>query len=231
MTASSAAQSKPTNDKDHSPTDFTLSPELLDFTISPAEFLASRPDIHNIIAGAIVFRTIPGVPPSQCNPEILLLQRAASDSFPLKWEIPAGTADPKLDSSIAAVAVRELWEETHLRASRLRKAVPMGLPDGVTNLTCVGEVEDARMDSQLPMCLLRLGDQTWAVVSFLVDLEDEGKAGEVILQDDEHVQYTWVSANEVEIGMSGRTGENLDFVSEAMKMVLLEGFRMIKEAL
>jgi 8-oxo-dGTP pyrophosphatase MutT (NUDIX family) len=231
MTGPSTGQTQPeTTGKAHAPTHFTISPELSDFNISPADFLVSRPDIHNVIAGAMVFRSTTGTAPGECNQEVLLLQRAPSDSFPLKWEIPAGTADLKLDRSIAEVAVRELWEETHLRAVRLRKAVPMGLPDGVTHLICAGEVEDARMDDELPMCLLRLGEQTWAVVSFLVDLEDGGKEYKIILQDEEHVRHAWLTVDEVENGLLGQTGERIDFVSEAMKMVLLEGFRMIREA-
>ncbi|KAG7294559.1 hypothetical protein NEMBOFW57_004634 [Staphylotrichum longicolle] len=138
---------------------FTTSSTLSAFSISPASFLASRPDIHNLIAGAMVFRTAPNTinsPDGTAAPttvtaathlETLLLQRALSDSFPLRWEIPGGTADPRLDATVAGVAVRELWEETQLRARRLVCPVGLGLAPGVASLAMLGEAEDARADA------------------------------------------------------------------------------------
>lgn len=214
------------------PTQVSTSPDISEFQISPAAFLASRPDIHNIIAGAMVFRSSPGGSPSATSThEVLLLQRAASDSFPLKWEIPAGTADLAVDHSIIQVAVRELWEETGLRASKFHRTVGMGLPPGIVNIAsvgaAVGEVEDARMDSEHPICLVRVEGLTWAVVTFLADVE--GDVVDVILQESEHVQWAWLTEHEVEIGrFQGPMGENIDMVSEAMRRILLEGFRLMK---
>ncbi|KAL6907355.1 hypothetical protein GGI43DRAFT_397174 [Trichoderma evansii] len=88
--------------EEQAPTAFTAFADISAFSISPATFLASRPDIHNLIAGAMVFR----LSPENSSLETLLLQRAPSDSFTLKWGIPAGTADPSIDLSIISVAVR-----------------------------------------------------------------------------------------------------------------------------
>lgn len=207
-------------------TSFMTSPTISDFLISPTELLASRPDIHNIIAGALVFRS--GSRSASSQPEALVIRRAASDSFPLKWEVPAGTADQDIDQSVVAVAVRELWEETRLRAHRLYHAI--GLGDS-TDLSHSGaeEIEDARVDSQLPMCLLSVSGSTWAVATFLVELEDE--AANVVLRADEHVDWAWVTEEEVKAeSFNSRKGEPLELVSRAMKMVILEGFRLTRVA-
>ncbi|KAF9872105.1 hypothetical protein CkaCkLH20_10442 [Colletotrichum karsti] len=205
------------------PTSFTTSPHISNFLISPAEFLAKRPDIHNIISGAVVFRSTP-----DNHHQILLLKRAPSDSFPLKWETPGGTADPVVDRSIAGVAVRELWEETQLRARGVSGAVGLGLPDGVANLVSLGEVTDARMDQEYDLCLLRLGDLTWGIGTFVVDVEDA--AAEVVLRDDEHVDWAWVCEEEVE-GREFCDGRKLEFVSEAMRMIVLEAFKVKRKGL
>ncbi|CAH0057447.1 unnamed protein product [Clonostachys solani] len=207
--------------------DFKISDDLFAFSISPAEFLTSRPQIHNLIAGTIVFRSLFAAP-SGPNLETLLIQRAASDSFALKWEIPAGTADLTADTSIAGVAVRELWEETQLRTRKLTHSVGLGLPDDVSYLTLEGEAEDARMDPDLNIFLLRVSGLTWAIVTFIADIEDNH--GAVTLRPDEHLAWAWVSEDEVKEGRFRHgTGQNLEFVSEAMRMIVLEGFRVKKE--
>jgi len=64
-----------------------------------------------LATGALVF-----------NPQnkILLVQRAATDSMPNKWEIPGGAADEE-DPSLLHACARELWEEAGLVATRLRR--------------------------------------------------------------------------------------------------------------
>lgn len=210
--------------EEQAPATYTTSAELSIFATSPAEFLATRPDLHNLIAGTMVFRTRCG----SKNLETLLLQRAPSDSFPLKWEIPAGTADPSIDLSIISVAVRELLEETQLRARKLYCSVGLGLPNTIKNLTLRGEAEDARMDAELNLCLLRVSGLTWAIVTFITDIEDETQ--EVVLRPDEHVAYAWVDVDEIREGaFRHESGKKIEFVSEAMRMTLLEGFRLRRE--
>lgn len=200
------------------PSSVTTSPKVSDFLISPTAFLARRPDIHNIICGAVVFRSRPSV-----SDEVLLLKRAPSDSFPLKWETPGGTADPFVDQSIVGVAVRELWEETQLRARIVSCAVGLGLPAGVHNIVSLGEVTDARMDKEYTLCLLRLEELTWAVGTFIVDVEV--REAQIKLRDDEHVDWAWVSETEIDKGKF-HSGNELAFVSEAMRMTVLEAFRL-----
>lgn len=208
--------------------EYSVSTDVSSFQISPADLLTSRPDIYNIIAGAMVFRSSPKEASGTPQSEVLLLQRAASDSFPLKWEIPAGTADPAIDQSIIEVAVRELWEETGLRAHSLHQTIGLGLPPGASlHLEVAGDVEDARMDSEYPIILLRVTGRTWAIATFLVDVGDDTE--EIALQEEEHVRWAWVTESEVQTGrFLSEAGESFDMVSEAMKSLILEGFRIRK---
>lgn len=204
---------------------FAVSDDLSHFLTSPAEFIASREDVDKVIAGAMVFRPDPN---SNLRRQTLLLRRAPSDSFPLQWEVPAGTADPALDHSIVGVAVRELWEETHLQARRVFATVGMGPGPSTASQKLIGDIADARMDSQGTMCLLRFAGLTWAIVTFLTDVEDEN--AKVILQEDEHVEWAWVTKDEVEKGSFSHDSEKpLDLVSEPMKLIILEGFRLMDE--
>lgn len=50
--------------------------------------------------------------------KILLIQRAAHDSWPGRWEVPGGACDPE-DPSILYSVARELWEEAGLKATRI----------------------------------------------------------------------------------------------------------------
>ncbi len=53
---------------------------------------------------------------------MLLIQRAAHDSMPNRWEVPGGAVDDD-DPSILHGAARELWEEAGLKAVRFTHIV------------------------------------------------------------------------------------------------------------
>ncbi|KZZ99483.1 NUDIX hydrolase domain-like protein [Moelleriella libera RCEF 2490] len=65
--------------------------------------------------------------PQQQQKRVLLVQRAAHDSWPLRWEPPGGAVDAA-DASILHGCARELWEETGLRAVHFARLV--GKPGG-----------------------------------------------------------------------------------------------------
>ncbi|KAI0407299.1 hypothetical protein F4802DRAFT_554964 [Xylaria palmicola] len=210
------------------PLTFTIAPTIAEFSISPANLFTSRPDVQNLLGGTVIFRPASGSTPSDKTYETLLIRRAPSDSFPLKWEIPGGTADPKVDHSIIEVAVRELFEETQLRARRLCCTVGLGLPNGIPNLALVGEAEEAKMDSEYNFCLLRVSGMTWAIVTFMTEIEDE--QANIVLREDEHVEWAWVTETEAKNNrFEMASGRELEFVSEAMRLIVLEGFRLKKE--
>ncbi|OHF00897.1 hypothetical protein CORC01_03725 [Colletotrichum orchidophilum] len=157
--------------------------------------------------------------------EILLLKRSASDSFPLRWEIPGGTADLGIDQDLVQVAIRELWEETRLRALKVFCAVGLGLPSHVSNLSTLVEGEDVTMDQTMNFCLLAIDGLTWAVSAFIIDVEDS--QAQIVLREDEHLQWAWVTEEEVKQKMfNSESLGQLDFVTEAMKYMILEGFRL-----
>jgi 8-oxo-dGTP pyrophosphatase MutT (NUDIX family) len=205
-----------------------LQPGTEALSVSPSDFLASRPDIHNVLAGCMVFRpTLASVRDSWVY-ETLLLRRSASDSYPLKWEVPAGTADPELDPTIISTAVRELWEETGLRAQCIICPITLGIA-GNAGVWIDEEGRDARMDPELSVCLVPSAGKTWAVVTFLVMAEPGSEWNEVELRPEEHSEYAWVTEEEVRTSrMKSKNGAPFDFVSEAMRLTIIEGFRMKK---
>lgn len=165
---------------------YTITSELLSspYALSPEAYLAANPSITDIIGSATVFYR----PQQQHPPRLLLIQRSPHDFFPLKWELPGGSVDrgKSGDSSLVAGAVRELREETGLEAVRVvRWVANREFPEGD-------------------------GVRTWRQVIFEVEVRDDGDMEEgmgggprVKLDPEEHVDYRWVTAEEVREGRCG----------------------------
>ncbi|KAF6814235.1 hypothetical protein CMUS01_12679 [Colletotrichum musicola] len=201
---------------------------LSDFLVSPAELLAKRPDIHNIIGGALVFRQRPDNSSGEPVYETLLLKRAASDSFPLRWEVPGGTADLQVDETIIAVAARELFEETRLQARKAVCAVGLGQSGNGSSIGSAAADGGVAMDEELEVCLLPVDGLIWAIAVFIVEVADT--TTEIVLQDEEHEDWAWVTEAEVERRkFHGQSDGSLECVTEAMRMIVLEGFRLRRE--
>ena len=92
--------------------DFSHDSSVADFAVSKRAYLDARPEapFEYVATSTLVLDTR-----NPSEPRILLLQRAASDSNPSKWEPPGGACDND-DLSILHAAARELWEEAGLRA-------------------------------------------------------------------------------------------------------------------
>ena len=107
-------------------TTFTSAPSLSAFQKPLSEFLETHGGYDGIAVGACVFRNADPAPASEGGAarrdRILLLQRAATDSMPLRWEIPGGACDFEDESLLHALA-RELWEESGLQARAVRALV------------------------------------------------------------------------------------------------------------
>lgn len=84
------------------------------------------------------------------------------------------------------------------------------------------------MDKEFTLCLLRLGDLTWASGTFIVEIEDI--EGQIELRIDEHVEWAWVSEAEID-KKEFQSGNELKFVSEAMRMTILEAFRLKRKGM
>jgi 8-oxo-dGTP pyrophosphatase MutT (NUDIX family) len=174
---------------------FTAHPSISSFAVPCETYLSTHPgekfQYHFIATGALVF--------DASTPErILLIQRAAHDSMPGRWEIPGGACD-KEDLSILDGVARELWEETGLAASSIGPQVG----DGHYFLTRSGKL----------VCKF----------NFLVDAGKgaDGKL-DVKLDPNEHQNYVWAGEEEVKTRKVGNL--NLKFTTREQEAVVLEAF-------
>lgn len=107
-------------EQDQNPTfNFTFDEALSEFDSVRDTYMSdTRPSapfrFHFCVVGAVIFSKIePG--------KILLIQRAATDSLPNRWEIPGGACDP--GETLLQGAARELWEEAGLTATKFTALV------------------------------------------------------------------------------------------------------------
>lgn len=200
------------------PLSYTIPSSLLSFTHSPAAFLAANKNIHRLIAAAIIITSSTDTP----VPKVLLLRRAPTDSFPLLWEVPGGCVDVDSDPSLVAAAARELWEETGLRARNVLRAVDMAdpVPRPAGREDENGEEAESYHVPGGAMCLFREGETTWGKTTFLMEVESSEN---VVVRPEEHVEWAWVTKEEVTKGQFN-DGKELDVVSEGVRRTVLEGF-------
>jgi 8-oxo-dGTP pyrophosphatase MutT (NUDIX family) len=191
---------------------FTSSPCLSVFTLSPAEFLKSKSTPSDTAAtqvqpytllatGALILTTHP------CQSKVLLLQRAPTDSMPLRWEIPGGAVDDT-DTTILHACARELFEEAGLTA---------------------GMIEDVvRSDGRVfPISRGRFVCKLEFLVSVEVEGGDSTEVPVVKLDPNEHCAFVWATEEEVRSGeISG--GQKLDFTDEEQRKVVLEAFEVCR---
>ncbi|EFY84202.1 NUDIX domain protein [Metarhizium acridum CQMa 102] len=198
---------------------------------SPSEFLSSRPHLQRLMAAAMVFRRWEGAA------QTLLLRRAPSDSYPLRWEIPGGSTSDRKDGSVLDGVRRELREETGLGARRM--LYPVGMleeaPRAPADLEAEGKGEEARNEGDDARTVSfwesdeRHGMLRWGKVTVVVDVdEDLGDGGVVRLDEREHDRWAWATQAEVEAGRWA-DGEDIGFVSEGSWRSILEGFRLYGE--
>lgn len=179
---------------------FTAHPSTSSFAVPCGTYLsvnANEQFKYKFIAtGALVF--------DASTPErILLIQRAASDSMPDRWETPGGGCDNE-DLSILHGVARELWEEVGLTAATIGPRVG----DGNFFLTRSGK-------------LVRK-------FNFLVDAEKDmdGKL-DIKLDPKEHQRYLWATEEEVKARKVGDI--ELTFTTGDQEAVVLEAFKVRRE--
>ncbi|KAI0017548.1 NUDIX hydrolase domain-like protein [Xylariomycetidae sp. FL0641] len=171
------------------PSTFVADPSLSAFQLSLRAFLETRRGLDGIVVGALVFR-----PEDQ---RLLLVQRAATDSMPLLWEIPGGATDFE-DESILHAAVRELWEETGLRATMVN-----GL---------VGPEHALRSRS----------GRLFSKYSFMMEVEGY----DVRLDPEEHQAFLWVNEDEARAKKQGDVV--FEYTGDAQEQTVFEGFKAYK---
>lgn len=152
---------------------------------------------HNkLVVGAAVVRTA-----KNGRREILLLKRAAHESYyPGVFEIPGGKVDES-DPSVRAALTREVAEETGLAVSRILNALQP--------FTYTTEKQNRR----------RLALRCYPVValqlSYLVEVQ--GNGDDFVVNPDEHSEGTWATVDT--IPALPMTDEMKDIALEALKVV------------
>ncbi|KAK1597138.1 NUDIX hydrolase domain-like protein [Colletotrichum navitas] len=144
---------------------------------------------------------------------VLLLQRAAHDSMPLRWEAPGGAVDAA-DPSVLAACARELREETGLGAVRVVRVVSEG-------------------PGREPGSSLTNRTGTLALLRFVFEVEVAAPGGgdgdEIVVRTDpeEHADHVWASEEEV---VRERVGEkDIPITNAQMASLILDGFRRRRE--
>ncbi|KAK3303796.1 NUDIX hydrolase domain-like protein [Chaetomium strumarium] len=163
---------------------FTYPPSLAPYNISPAAYLAANPGLKGLVVSAIIIH----------NSRVLLIQRAAHDGFPLKWECPGGGVDTT-DATILHAVCREVHEETGLVVTRLGEKVNVLDFDGWEN------------------------GAKWTKITFLVVLDD-GDEAVVRLNAQEHQDAVWATDAEVASGMC--EGREIVFAYGDQKQLVLD---------
>ncbi|AEO63791.1 uncharacterized protein THITE_27175, partial [Thermothielavioides terrestris NRRL 8126] len=147
------------------------------YNVPPAAYLATHPHLTNLVVSALIIHAPTG--------RALLIQRAAHDGFPLKWECPGGQVDAGADATVLHALCREVREETGL-------ALPLPLP--------LPDVADVLDTIEFPGG----GGSNWRKITFLVLLaEDDGDEKlppPVRLDEREHQDAVWATGEEVQAG-------------------------------
>jgi 8-oxo-dGTP pyrophosphatase MutT (NUDIX family) len=175
---------------------FTVPPSLSGFSVPMNTYLTTHDQHESAIAtGALVF---------DAQDRVLLVQRAAHDSMPNRWEIPGGAVDHD-DATILHGVARELWEESGLKVKSVGK-----------------QVGDAYI-------FFMRGGLRIVKFTFVVEVETTEN---VSLDANEHQKYLWASEEECSSGrVVGECSERMDikFIFPAQRAAVLEGFRLRKE--
>jgi 8-oxo-dGTP pyrophosphatase MutT (NUDIX family) len=173
---------------------------VAEFTVPKQYYLAARPTAS---FGYIATSTLVLDTRIASNPRVLLLQRAASDEDPNKWEPPGGACDDE-DETILHAAVRELWEEAGLHAARIG-----GL---------VGDPYFFTLSDGKKVCQF----------NFAVHLRTDSATSPltVELNPEEHQHFVW--ATESEVKTREADGISLDFTREEVERTVLLAFHHIR---
>jgi 8-oxo-dGTP pyrophosphatase MutT (NUDIX family) len=178
---------------------FDYHSSVAEFAISKRSYLTARPgaSFSYIAASTLVVDTR-----IASNPRVLLLQRAANDEDPNKWEPPGGACDND-DESILHAAARELWEEAGLQAARI--GGPVGDPYFFT-------LSDGKKVCQF---------------NFAVHVRtDSGASSVVRLNPEEHQRFVWTTEDEVKARKVDSI--DLEFTREEVERTVLLAFNYFR---
>ncbi|KAK3988028.1 NUDIX hydrolase domain-like protein [Cladorrhinum sp. PSN332] len=171
----------------------TFSRNLQEFAIPVASYLKAHPTLAGLVVSALVFHHFEG-----SSRRVLLIQRAATDGFPLKWEIPGGAAE-LTDGTIFDGVCREVLEETGLAVTKIMRKAD------------VTDEWEARNGGR------------WRKITFVIEVEgsDDGKdAPQVKLSPEEHQDFRWVTLEEIE-NSRFEDGKEIEFAYDMQRGTIL----------
>ncbi|KAJ6439231.1 Histone-fold protein [Purpureocillium lavendulum] len=180
-----------------------LTPDDIWFQIGHT-YIASHPEFDAVLTGAVVFAR----DPDSGARRILLLQRAAHDTMPLRWEVPGGACDFEDPSMLHGLA-RELWEETRLVLQHVRAQVPP--KQGAADRGMGPQENGAVFSSPAGLRIIKH--------TFLVDVE---APVEIVLDPNEHAQFLWATEEEFRMGKVGNV--SLEIAMEHQAATIIEAF-------
>jgi 8-oxo-dGTP pyrophosphatase MutT (NUDIX family) len=191
------------------PTAFKIPPTLNPYNVPAQTWLESNSktkEYNGLATACAVFH------PTATTPHLLILQRAAHDSMPNKWELPGGAVDAT-DPTVLHGAARELLEEAGLRARHFTHIITEG-PNAAPGQVLPNSTQT----------------KTWCRFTFGVEVErDAGQAVLAVkLDPNEHRDFVWVTEDEVR--EQGNAERKLPITKESMRDVMLEAFRLRKES-
>ncbi|CZR59901.1 uncharacterized protein PAC_09795 [Phialocephala subalpina] len=178
---------------------FDCHPSVAEFAVSKQSYLTARPGAS---FGYIATSTLVLDRRVASNPRVLLVQRAASDEDPNKWEPPGGACDDD-DESILHAAARELWEEAGLQAA---------LIDGL-----VGDPYFFTLDDGKKVCQF----------NFAVYVKmNSGTSLTVRLDPEEHQRFVWATEEEIKARKVGDI--DLNFTRDEVEQTVLLVFEDLR---
>lgn len=171
---------------------------------------------------------------------VLLVQRAAHDSMPNRWEMPGGAADQEdgPGGSLLRAAARELWEESGLVAERFTHLVPGsesggdrtgGRTSSPGDTTANSAGASSNSTNGGTVFTNRTGTRVFCRFAFHAVVRSTAP---VVLDPDEHQDYVWATEEEVrqqrEIGGDGGSdnGRELPMAGAHTQDLILEAFRL-----
>ncbi|KAK0710255.1 NUDIX hydrolase domain-like protein [Lasiosphaeria miniovina] len=162
-------------------------------------------------------------------PRVLLIQRAAHDSMPLRWETPGGGCDDD-DISILHSCARELFEEAGLHATTLGPVVRVG---SVSSSEGIHGGESTKKQAHewgedMGGQFFRTRRGKLVCKFYFVAGVPEARTAEVVVDPKEHVGYVWVTEEEVrQKKVQGEEGGlDLEFTTQAQWEVILTAFHL-----
>ncbi|KAK0754361.1 NUDIX hydrolase domain-like protein [Schizothecium vesticola] len=162
--------------------------------------------------------------PNPKPPRVLLVQRAAHDSMPLRWETPGGGCDDD-DASILHSCARELFEEAGLRAATLGPVVRVdSAPDAESGVRGGGHEWGETMGGQF----FRTRRERLVCKFYFVAGVPREQTAEVVVDPNEHAGHVWVTEDEVrQKRVRGKEdGLDLEFTTQAQWEVILTAFQL-----